>query len=451
MVVEAARNRGIDQSRLKEIDPTTRVVVTGMGAITPLGIGVEATWQNLIAGKSGIVPHVYEQYPVIKAKVAGMAPEFDPKELLDGLASFSDIRARLHRSAFFSLIASKEALNQAGLLSSRIGEKGDPRKWQINPEIVDPFEVAAIIGTGVGGLDTPVEAQAELDKGKHIPPFSILKTLPERTVAPVEKAFGIKGPVETLVAACATGNKAIEQGIMRIMMGDAKIALVGGTESANVPVGTSMFDVLGALSKKEDPSVTPRPFDEARDGFVMAEGAGVLILERLDVARRRGATILAEVTGYGDKSDAYHDTAPSGEGGRVALRQAIRRSEEKGAKGRTYVNLHGTGTDEGDGKEAVLVDEVYGDTATEITGMSSTKGATGHLLGAAGAAEAIFCVKALNEQVMPPTLHLENPIPETGGRNYVPMEAQKGEFDHAHNNAFGFGGLNAIVAFSRYK
>ena len=434
----------------KEIDPTTRIVVTGMGVIGPNGIGVEDFWRNLKDGKSGIVTHRFDQYPQIKASVAGMVPEkFNPEVALAGLLSTRDIRNRLHRSAHFSLAAAFEALQQAGLLTQNNNEDAEDKKWTINSQIVEPSEVAAVIGTGIGGGEITAKVQLLLDDKKRASPSDILHVLAERVATPVTMAFGIKGPTYAVVAACATGNIAIASGIKEIMIGDAKIAIVGGAEASNNPIGFAMFDAMHALDTEADPKKTPRPFDQSAGEFVMGEGAGILVLERLDFARQRGARVLAELTGYGIYSDAYHDTRPSGEGGRRALRKAIERSREKGARGLVYNNLHGTGTPTGDPVELGIVKEVYTEQKIAVAGMSSTKGATGHLLGAAGAVEAVICIKALEDQVMPPTLHLENPIKEAEELNLVPKEAQGAEFDQAHSNAFGFGGLNAIVVFSR--
>ncbi len=434
----------------KEIDTTTRVVVVGIGAITPVGIGAEATWQNVRDGKSGIVEHRFEKYPQIRASVAGMVPEdFKPEVALAGMLPIKDIRRKLHRSTHFALSASFEALQQAGLLVQREGEDAKEREWKINPQIADPADVAAIIGTGIGGGAVIAKVQLSLDERKRASPSDILHALPERVLTPVTMAFDIKGPQYTVVAACATGNVAIASGVKEIMLGDAKIALVCSTEAESVPVGFAMFDVLGALDPEADPKKTPRPFDRSAAGFVMGEGAGALVLIRYDIARKLGVKILAEVTGYGIYGDAYHDTEPSGEGGERALLRAIDKAKEKDAKGKVYNNLHGTGTKIGDPIELGIVRRAYEEKKIDAVGMSSTKGATGHLLGAAGAVEAVICIKALEEQVMPPTLRLEHPIDEAEGLNLVPKEAQRSEFDQAHSNAFGFGGLNAIVVFSR--
>jgi len=434
----------------KEFDPTTRIVVTGIGAITPLGLNIQDSWDNLINGKSGIKSHGFNEYPQIQAKVGGTVTDFDPAKALDGLLPKKEIR-RIHRSTQFSLSATLQALQQAGLIRANEDESSADKKWEIDPVIIDPRDVSIIIGTGVGGIEAIARVQQNLDKGKTAEVSHIFHALPERVVTPVAKAFGIKGPIYTPIAACATGNIAITLGVKEIMSGDAKIAAVGGTEAVVVPIGLTMFDVLQALSREPDPTKTPRPLDKSAGGFVMGEGAGILILERYDVAKKRGAKILAEVAGYGNTSDAYHDTNPSGEGAERAMRIAIDRSREKRGNGnrRFYINPHATATPTGDPVEIKAIRNEYREEIKNIAGISATKGATGHLLGAAGAVEAIFCIKALETQVMPPTLRLENPIDEAEGLNLVPKEAQKGEFDHAQNNGFGFGGINSVVIFSR--
>ncbi len=467
-LTEAQRGMGRSTSvqelpQNKEYDPTTKVVVIGMGAVTPLGIGVEAMWDGLINGRSGIVERDYsnykeEHYPQIKAKVAGMVPnEFDPVTLLNGVVARKDINRKLHTSALYSLVAGYEALQQAGVLmhtEDQLGEDGKPdsvtvgRNWKINPDLIDPTQIAAYIGTGIGGAETVADVQRSLERGRPADPSGILKTLAERVATTVSMSFGIEGDVQTPIAACATGNKAIVAGVRAIRSGDVVAALVGGTEAANVPLGSGMFDVLRALSQNEDPEKASRPFDRDRDGFVMGEGAGTLFLVRLDVAQRLKAKILAEVSAYGDFSDAYHDTSPTGKGARLALNRVIDLSDLRKARGPVYTNLHGTSTPEGDPKEAQAVVDVYTERGEVVAGMSSTKSSMGHLLGAAGAVEAIACIKALETQTMPPTLNLDNPIEEVARWNMVAKEAQPAEIRKARNNAFGFGGLNTVVEFT---
>jgi 3-oxoacyl-[acyl-carrier-protein] synthase II len=432
------------------LDPTTRIVVTGIGAVTPLGLTVEETWTNAVAGCSGIRSHCFEQYPQIHASVAGMVSErFSAKDVLDGVLPRKEIANYLHRTTQFSLAATLEALQQAGLLVANTGEDAKEKRLVIDAGIVDPTAIATIIGTGIGGGEAIGEVQRSLDAGKEARPKHILYTLPERVVTPVTKAFGIKGPAYTVVAACATGNIAITSGIKELLTGDADVAIVGGTEACNVPVGSSMFDCIHALDREPNPAHTPRPLDKSAGGFVMGEGAGVLVLERLDHARRRSATVLAEVLGYGNSADAFHDTEPSGEGAERAMRLAVARARTKAADGPIYINLHATATPTGDPIEMRSVASVYGERRDQVAGLSATKSATGHLLGAAGAVEAIFSIQALRTQTLPPTLHLEDPIDEARGWNCIPREAQTAEIVQAHSNAFGFGGENSTVIFGK--
>ena len=437
-------------SQQHTLDPTARIVVTGMGAVTPLGLNVEETWASAVAARSGIRSHCFEQYPQIHASVAGMVSEqFSAKDALDGILPRKEIANYLHRTTHFSLAATLEALQQACLLIPNTGEDAREKRLVINAAVIDPTAIATIIGTGIGGGEAIGEVQRGLDAGKEARPKHILYTLPERVVTPVTKAFGIKGPAYTVVAACATGNIAITSGVKELMTGDADIAIVGGTEACNVPVGSSMFDCIHALDRETDPSRTPRPLDTSAGGFVMGEGAGVLVLERLDHARRRGATILAEILGYGNSADAFHDTEPSGEGAERAMRLAVARARAKAADGPIYINLHATATPTGDPIEMRAVSHVYGDRRAQVAGLSATKSATGHLLGAAGAIEAIFSIQALRTNTLPPTLHLNDPIDEANGWNCVPHEAQSAEIVQAHSNAFGFGGENSTVIFGK--
>jgi 3-oxoacyl-[acyl-carrier-protein] synthase II len=442
----------MDRSPAKEVDPKTRIVVTGMGTVNPLGIGVEESWKNLIAGKSGIVENRFDKYPQIKASVAGKVQGFAPMDRLKGILKPSTIKNRLHESAQFSVYSSYEALSQAGLLTPDRGEDSWNGKLKVNPEIVNPTEVGVIIGTGVGGSgEIAIKAQAALDAGDLASAFDILQLLPERISSTVSMAFGIEGRALSPSAACATGNVAIDIAVSYIRSGKAKVMVAGSTESSNIPYAIEGFDVLGALDAEPDPKKTPRPFDKSAGGFVFGNGAGVIVLERLDVARARNAHIIAELTGTADFSDAKHDTAPSGKGAELALREIVKETRERGHNGPVYGNAHGTGTPTGDPIEAGVITKIVKDQNVKLAGLSSTKSATGHLLGGAAGVEAIFSLKALETQTMPPTLHVENPIEEAQELNLVPNEAQAAEFDTVVSNAFGFGGLNAVVAFSKYK
>lgn len=438
---------GPEHSPQKELDPTTRVVVTGIGAVSPLGLNVQETWQNMVAGKTGIKSHVFEQYKQIEAKIAGTVEGFDAKVALADFIEVKDINNALHRSAHFSLAASFEALTQAGLLIKR-----PTKDWIINRQLVNPHAIATVIGTGVAGAEIIADVQLSLDKGKTARGKDILKMLPERVATSVSMAFGLKGMTFTPVAACATGNTSIAEGFKEIMIGNAEVAIVGGSESCTVPIATTMFDAMRALDKGEDPNVSPRPFDENATGFVMGEGAGILVLERLDVALKRKATILAEIVGIAATCDAYDETAPSGEGARASMLKAIKMAEEKGVKGPIYVNPHATGTPIGDPPEIDALNKVYGRVKKlDVVGISGTKSSTGHLLGAAGGLEAVISISALQDQIMPPTLHLDNPRKEASRWNLVPHESQKAEFTQVHSNAFGFGGLNSTIIFARYQ
>lgn len=439
----------IDNQPRKELDPTTRTVVTGMGSISPLGLNTEEMWANLIAGRSGIKKYQFRDYPQIESSVAGLVEDFDALKTLEGVIPKKEIMHRLHRSAHFSLAASLEALNQAGLLIPNLGQDSQERKWTINTNIVAAEEVATIIGTGIGGGGTIYEVGKDLDEGKTAKPHHVLKTLPERVATPVTMAFGLKGPAYTVVAACATGNYAISCALKEIMAGDATLAIVGSSDASLIPTAYSMFDCMYALDREPDPTKASRPFDKSRGGFVLAEGAAILVLERLDFARKRGAKILAEVASYGNTADAYHDTEPSGDGAIRAMRIASERAMAKGVSGPLYINAHATGT-KADPIEMNAIKAVHDKSKKYVVGVSATKSSTGHLLGAAGALESIICIKTIQTGILPPTTKLKNPVDEADGWNLVPNDAQKAEVTHAQNNSLGFGGLNSTTEYSAY-
>ncbi len=445
MSLNVSREQGIED---REIDPTTRIVVTGLGAVTPLGLDVKETWGRLVAGESGIVEHHFEDYPQINVSVAGLVPDrFQSEQALAGMMAVKDIRHSTHRSAHFSLAATHEALKQAGLLMPS-GVKN--KQWTVNPEIIDPNEIATVIGTGIGGADILGKVGLELEERTVSNTKLIFHALPERVATVPSMAYKLRGPSYTLAAACATSNVAITNGIMGIMCGDATIAVVGGSEACAVPIGTTLFDRINTLDKESDPSKTPRPLDQTAGGFVMGEGAGILVLERLDFARARGATILAEVVGYGNTSDADHPTVPNGEGAERAMGIALKRAKAKGAdEGELYINMHATGTHVGDPVEMRAIHNVF-DGQQESVWISGTKGATGHDLGAAGGIEAVIGIMALTTDIIPPTLRLENPIPETEGWNVVRKEAVARKISRVLSNGFGFGGENSSLIFAKY-
>lgn len=423
---------GCKASQEAEVFQPRRVVVTGMGMICPLGIGVESSWYRLINGESGFSSVSFDQ---IEASVAGQVKDFDPLQALTGLINAKDLR-RMSRPALFALAASLEALRHAGLLDTDLHVDS-----RINR---DRFGVQ--IGTGIGGATGIIDTQRRLDSGRPTLPTDVLRVIPERVSTIPSMIFELRGPNETPAAACATGNVAITGGYKEIALNQADIMLVGGTEASLDQACMSLFD-YAALDKEPDPAKASRPFDTKRDGFVFSEGSGVLVIESEDHALARGANILAYIGGYGNTADAHNDTAPSGEGAQRALRLALQSTEELPRFPRTYINAHGTATLAGDPVEMKAIRDVIPPDATFA--VSSTKGAIGHTLGAAGAIETIFCVKALETNTIPPTVHNEQPIKEAKGINIVPNDAQHMEIDAAVNNSFGFGGINSVIILYR--
>ncbi len=418
-----------------------RVVVTGMGAISPLGNNVEDTWKALISGKSGIKRVSKEDESGFRidgvnseVDIAGVVENFEPADFL----SFKELK-KAHMSAIFSYAASVEALKDAGLFADSLTN-------------IDPERIGARIGTGVGGGSEIAEVEdVIINKGdQKISPFSMLRLLSERVVTVSSMKLGIKGPISAVVAACATGSIAIGDAVDKIRLGKADAMLAGGTEAAIHRVGVGSFHAMHALSTdNENPEFASRPFNENVSGFVMAEGAGILVLESLDHVIARGAEnqIYAEVLGNADTSDAYHDTQPSGDGAVRAMRIAMKESGINPSEV-NYINAHGTSTPLGDEKELEAIVRVFGDELKHIS-ISSTKSATGHLLGAAGGLEAVICVKAICTDLVPPTLNLENPI--VAGLDLVPNKYKKRIVNIAMSNSFGFGGINSVLIFGKYK
>jgi len=406
-----------------------RVVVTGLGLITPLGIGVEPTWKGLCAGQSGIGRITRFDPTGYAAQIAGEVKGFDPAAFIEK-KEIKKMDAFIH----YAVGASQMAVDDAGL--------------KVAPEEAD--RVGVYIGAGIGGLPA-IEHYHKvlLEKGPdRVTPFFIPMVIINLASGQVAIRIGARGPNSCAVTACATGNHCIGDALRIIQRGEADVMLAGGTESCIVPLAVAGFSAAKALSTRNDePAKASRPFDKDRDGFVLGEGAGVLVLEELERARRRGARIYAELVGYGMNSDAYHITAPSenGEGAvrcmELAIKDAKISKDEVG-----YINAHGTST-MADAIESRAIKQVFGDRAKRIP-VSSTKSMTGHLLGAAGGIEAVFSVLAIHRNLLPPTINLDHPDPECD-LDYVPWKARPASITVALSNSFGFGGVNACLLFKR--
>jgi len=423
-----------------------RVVVTGIGLITPLGQGTEVTWANILAGKSGIGRVTTFDPADYGCQIAGEVPRldgrggggpevegsFDPDQTL----STRDQR-RIDDFILYAIAAADEAVKDSG--------------WKPEAE-ADRERTGVMIGSGIGGLATIERTSVELhEKGpRRVSPFFIPSALINLASGQVSIRYGFKGPNHSVVTACATGAHAVGDAARLIKYGDAEVMLAGGAEAAICPVGMAGFIAARAMSTgfNATPEKASRPYDKDRDGFVMGEGAGVLVLEEYEHAKARGAKIYAEVAGYGLAGDAYHITAPAedGDGGFRAMKAALKDSGVAPAD-IDYINAHGTSTPLGDEIELGAVERLLGNAAAKAT-MSSTKSATGHLLGAAGAIEAAFACLAIRDQIAPPTINLENPSVETA-MDLVPNKAKPMEINVALSNSFGFGGTNASVVFKK--
>ncbi len=408
-----------------------RVAVTGLGLVTPLGIGHRDTWQRLVAGHSGIGPITLFDVTDYATKFAGEVRDFDPTVWIDKREAKSQ-----DRFVQFAIVASQLAMDDAGL--------------KVTPENAE--RIGVYIGAGLGGVSTIERTYAALlEKGprRGVSPYFVPAIIVNMAPGLVSIRFGCKGPNLSHVSACSTGAHAIGEAARLIARGDVDAMLAGGCEATVTPLGIGGFNAMRAMStRNEEPTKASRPFDLGRSGFVMAEGAGVLLLEEWEHAVARHATIYAELVGYGLSSDAYHMVHPpeDGEGAQRCMRMALRDAAlEPSAIG--YINAHGTSTKQGDIAETIAVKKVFGDHAYKLA-MSSTKSETGHALGAAGGIEAAFSVLALREQILPPTINLEVPDPECD-LDYVPNEARRATFDYALSNSFGFGGTNASLIFRR--
>lgn len=410
-----------------------RIVITGMGTVNPLGLKVDETWNNVIHGVSGVGPitlfdsHAANLQVHIAAEVKGFKPE-----------AYMDAKEARRRDRFeqFAVASARQALAQSGL---EITEKNAGR-------------IGVLISSAIGGLHSLQEAiLTNYTEGpKRVSPFLIPMLMANGGAGMVAIEFGIKGPCFSVASACASGSDGIGTALMMLRAGMIDAALAGAAETTITSTGVAAFDRVGAMSRKnEEYSMTPRPFDKNRDGLVMGEGGAVLVLEREADAKARGAPILAELAGYGATADAYHVTAPeeNGAGGSAAIRMALS-SAQAALEDVGYINAHGTGTLLNDQAETRAIKSAFGDQAYRLP-ISSTKSMTGHMMGATGALEAIFCVQAVREGIIPPTIHYETPDPECD-LDYVPNKAREGRISLAISNAFGFGGHNAVLAIRKY-
>jgi beta-ketoacyl-acyl-carrier-protein synthase II len=408
-----------------------RVVITGMGIVSPLGSDVERFWTRLTAGESGIGPVTRFDISKYDTRIAGEVREFRAEDYLD--------RKEIRRADLFvqyAIGATAQAVKQAG----------------VSPETVDANRYGVVVGSGIGGIATfEDQHRTLLEKGpSRVSPFFIPMMISDMASGQVSIQFGAKGPNYCTVSACSSGAHAVGDAFRIIQYNEADVMISGGAEAPVTPVSFAGFCSMKAMStRNDDPQRASRPFDAQRDGFVMGEGAGIVVLEELEHAKRRGVKILAEVVGYGATGDAYHITAPApeGEGAARAMRAAIRDSglalESFG-----YLNAHGTSTPLNDKFETQAIKSVFGDRAKKLP-VSSTKSMTGHLLGAAGGLETIICVLALERQMLPPTINYETPDPDCD-LDYVPNTARAVDLQAALSNSLGFGGHNVTLALSRY-
>jgi len=409
-----------------------RVVVTGVGLITPLGIGVDASWKGLIEGRSGIRRITHFDPSVFVTQIAGEIEGFKPEDYIET----KEVK-KMDRFIHLAYAASDMAMKDSGL----------------NVTEANAENVGVIIGSGMGGLPAIEHYHSVLlEKGpRRITPFFIPMLIINLASGQVSIKFGAKGPNSAVATACATGSHAVGDAFKIIQRGDADAMIAGGSESVVTPLGIGGFNAMKALStRNNEPEKASRPFDRDRDGFVMGEGAGIMVLESLDSARARGAKIQAEIVGYGMTADAYHITspAPEGEGAARCMSLTLKDSGINPSE-IDYINAHGTSTKYGDELETSAIKTVFQEHAYKVA-VSSTKSMTGHLLGAAGGVEAVICVLTMRDNIVPPTINLDNPDPQCD-LDYVPNKARKIEVNCVMSNSFGFGGTNACLVFKRFK
>ena len=409
-----------------------RVVVTGMGCICPVGDTVLESWKSLLGGSSGAGPITHFDASKHKTRFAAEVKGFDP------VARFGAREARkMDRFTQFAMVATSEALEHAGL---KIDESNRDR-------------IGVVIGTGIGGIGTIME-QAEVMRERgvdRVSPFLIPMMISDGAAGMIAIRFGARGPNMSIATACATGNNAIGEAAEMIRRGAADVMIAGGAEGALVPITMAGMNVIGALStRNDDPQGASRPFDKDRDGFLMGEGAGVLILESLESAHARGATIFAEIKGYGTSDDAHHVSAPAENGAGAAISMKLALDDAGlGIEDIHYINAHGTSTYLNDKSETAAIKTVFGEAAYSIP-VSSTKSMTGHLLGASGAVEAIFSILAIRDGIIPPTINYQTPDPECD-LDYVPNQPRTATLKHVMSNSFGFGGHNATLVIGRFS
>lgn len=412
-----------------------RVVITGLGAVTPFGIGVDKFWESLKAGKSGI--STSESIDISKhvVKISGEVKDFHPEEYME-----PKVAKKMDRFIQFAMVAADEAIKDS----------------KLDVEKEDPYRVGVIVSSAAGGFKTFEENHIRIiEKGPNkCSPFTVPMMIVNMPSGNISMKYGFKGINKVVVSACATGSHSIGDAFRSIQYGDADVMVAGGSEATICDVGVGAFSAARTLSKRNDePQRASRPYDKDRDGFVMAEGAGVLILEEYEHAKKRGAHIYAEIVGYGQSADAYDIVAPApdGAGAIHAMEFALKDAGMKPSEVQ-YINTHGTSTGLGDKAESHAVAAVFGDRKVNPDlYVTSTKSMHGHMLGATGAAEAIACIKAINDNVVPPTINLDNQDEEVADLNYVPYKAVKAELHAALSNSFGFGGQNASLIFREVR
>jgi 3-oxoacyl-[acyl-carrier-protein] synthase II len=406
-----------------------RVVVTGLGPVTPVGVGLDAFWDALLAARSGVGRIQRWDPSDLPVRIAGEVKEFSPEAWMTP----KEVK-RTDRAVHFAIAAAKLAWADAGEPS------------------VDPARTGVMFSTGIGGLESLLKQHMVLlEKGPdRVSPFMVPMLMPNASAGHVAMAFGFTGPNACITTACAAGSHAVGEAFRLIKYGFADVCVAGGTEASILPLTVAGFAQMQALTRNPDPATASRPFDKERDGFVLSEGAGALILEEAGRATARGARIYAEVCGYGASADAHHITAPEPEGlGAIQALQAALEEAGESPDAVDYVNAHGTSTPLNDAAETRALKKALGDHAYR-TAVSSTKSMTGHMLGAAGAVESAVAAMAIHSSVMPPTINYRTPDEECD-LDYVPNEARRGEVRLALSNAFGFGGHNAVVALRRFE